>query len=470
MKIHEHIFRTYDIRGKFPSQFSSETVLNIGRAFGVFFGTGKTIVIGNDIRLSSPIIKSVLSAGLMEAGCNIQDVGVCTTPTIYFLAVRNPEIDGGVMITASHNPIDYNGIKVCDGAGVSFHIDNFFSKIKKMIEENTILPLKSTNYGQPASLQNIDVTQYWRYQKDNFKPLKSLNLAVEIGNGTCYPIIEILRSKQMKVHAFHTEPDGHFPVMIPDPAKSSCLRYVQEAVMQNKLDIGIGFDADGDRVGFVDDQGEIISPDQVIMLFGEYLLHKYPKSEILVDIKTSRATFEYLSKLGAQVTFTQVGHSWIHEALLRKGSPFAGELSGHYYFGLEYYGFDDAIFSALRMLEIISNQEQTLSKLVQSLPKYPVTEEIRISCPEEIISDVVLNLTEILVGEASKSITIDGIRAEFEDGWILVRKSGTEPVLSIRAEGISNQRMQYYKEYIIKLVTDEIEEVSRRKKIEKSTF
>ena len=464
MKIHEHLFRTYDIRGKFPEHFSSETVLNIGRALGTFFGREKTIVIGGDVRISTPVIKSALSAGLMETGCNVLDVGVCTTPAIYFLAVKNPEIDGGVMITASHNPIDYNGIKVCNGKGVSFHIDNFFSRIKKIIEQNMIITVKNTEYGQPAILQDINASQYWQYQKDHFKPISSLNLAVEIGNGTCFPIIELLKSKKMTVQAFHAEPDGHFPIMIPDPAKSSCLNYVQEAVTRDKLDIGIGFDADGDRVGFVDDQGVIISPDQVIMLFGKYLFQKYPKGEIMVDVKTSRATFEYLSELGARVKFTRVGHSWIHETLLKSGAVFAGELSGHYYFGVDYYGFDDAIYSALRMLEIVSSQEQTLSNAVRNLPQYQTTEELRIPCPEEIKSEVVSNLKDLLKEEALKSITIDGIRAEFEDGWVLVRKSGTEPVISIRAEAITSQRMHYYEKYIRNLVIDEIEEVTKKTK------
>ncbi len=464
MKISKYLFRNYDIRGKFPKHFSSETVLNIGRAFGTFFGSGKAIVIGGDVRISTPIIKSALSTGLMETGCNIQDVGVCTTPTIYFLAVRNPEIDGGIMVTASHNPIDYNGIKVCDGKGVAFHFNNFFSHIKQMLEQNTIVTVKNTEYGHPAFLQDINTSQYWQFQKELFKPKTSLNLAIEIGNGTCYPIIELLQSKKMNVQAFHSEPNGHFPIMIPDPTKPASLKFVQDAVIRDKLDIGIGFDADGDRVGFVDDQGLIISPDQVIMIFGEQLLQKYPKAEIMVDIKTSRATFEYLSEYGAKVKFTRVGHSWIHEALLKSGAVFAGELSGHYYFGADYYGFDDAIYSALRMLEIISNQEQALSTLVQNLPRYPVTEELRIPCSEAIKSEVVSNLKDLLQEEALESITIDGIRAEFEDGWVLVRKSGTEPVISIRAEATTFQRMQFYKEYVRKLVVDEIEEVTKKTK------
>ncbi|MFX1539009.1 MAG: phosphomannomutase/phosphoglucomutase, partial [Promethearchaeota archaeon] len=402
--------------------------------------------------------------GLMEVGCNILDVGLCTTPTIYFLAVKNTVIDGGIMVTASHNPIDYNGIKVCDQNGVSYHINNLFTQIKEMVEENTMVIVKNTEYGQPVLLQNINTSQYWQFQKDHFLPKTSLNIVVEIGNGTCFPIIKLLKSKKMNTKALHSEPNGHFPVMIPDPATPSSLKFVQEAVIQDKLDIGIGFDADGDRVGFVDDQGVIISPDQVIMLFGEHLLQKYPKAEMMVDVKTSRATFEYLSEQGARVKFTRVGHSWIHEALLKSGAIFAGELSGHYYFGAEYYGFDDAIYSALRMLEIISSQEQNLSRVIQNLPKYPSTEELRISCPEEIISEVVSNLKDILKDEALNSITIDGIRAEFEDGWVLVRKSGTEPVISIRAEAITSQRLHYYEKYIRNLVNDKIEEVMKKTK------
>ncbi|MFX1504920.1 MAG: phosphomannomutase/phosphoglucomutase [Promethearchaeota archaeon] len=465
MKVHEHLFRTYDIRGKFPEHFSSETVLKIGQAFGNFFGSNKTIVIGGDVRISTPIIKSALSTGLMETGCNVQDVGVCTTPAIYFLAANNPQIDGGIMVTASHNPIDYNGIKVCNGEGVSFHIDNFFSKIKRMVEENSAVTVKNSEYGWISPFPDIDASQYWRFQKNKFHPKSQLTIAVEIGNGTCYPIIELLKSKDMHVQAFHPEPDGHFPVMIPDPTKPSSLKFIQDEISNDEYDIGIGFDADGDRVGFIDNQGKIISPDQVIMLFGEFLLQQYPKAKILVDVKTSRATFEYLSKLGAEVNFTRVGHSWIHEGLLKTGAIFAGELSGHYYFGSDYYGFDDAVYSALRMLEIVSEKDQKLSEIVQDLPKYPATEEIRISCFEEIKTNVVLNLKNKLQEEAFNSVTIDGIRAEFRDGWILVRESGTEPVISVRAEATTSQKLEYYTNLIKKLVNEEINVESKKIKL-----
>lgn len=464
MRISEHLFRAYDIRGKFPDQFSSETVLKIGCAFGTVLGPKKTIVIGSDVRISSPIIKSALSAGLMEAGCNVLDIGVCTTPTIYFLAAKNVEIDGGVMITASHNPIDYNGIKVCDKNGVSFQIDNFYRQIKDMVEQNTFRTVKNTEYGQSIILENINTSQYWKFQKNHFNPHKMLKIAVEIGNGTCYPIIELLRSKSMDVQALHSEPNGHFPVMIPDPAKSSCLKFLQETVRRENCDIGVGFDVDGDRVGFVDNQGVIISPDQVIMLFGKYLLQKYPEARIMLDVKTSKATFEYLSELNAKVTFTRVGHSWIHESLIKSGGIFAGELSGHYYFSGDYYGFDDAIYSALRMFEILSAQDQPLSGVIQKLPQYPASEEIRISCPEKIISEVVSNLITFLKEEAINSITIDGIRAEFEEGWILIRKSGTESVISIRAEAFTSHKLTYFQKYAKDLVLAEIERVTKKTK------
>jgi phosphomannomutase/phosphoglucomutase len=464
MKIHEHLFRQYDIRGKFPDQFNSETILNIGRVIGNYFGGAKKIVIGGDVRLSSPIIKSVLSAGLMEVGCHVLDVGLCTTPTIYFLAARNPEIDGGLMVTASHNPIDYNGIKVCDENGVSFHYDNLFSKVKDTLEKGTTSIANGKDYGQPADLSHISTSQYWNFQKVNFNPHKPLNVIVDIGNGTCYPIIKILESRNMNTIALHAKPDGHFPVMIPDPAKSSCLRFIQDEMKNHEVDVGIGFDSDGDRVGFIDDLGKIISPDQIIMIFGEYLLQKKPNAEIMIDIKTSRATYEYLTKLEAEVKFTRVGHSWIHETLLKTGAIFAGELSGHYYFGVDYYGFDDAIFSALRLLEILSLKNQTLSKLIHKLPSYFASEEIRIPCVDKFKQKIVSNIEDILINEAEKAITIDGIRAEFSDGWVLVRKSGTEPVISVRAEAIHPQRLKYYQEYILDLVTTEIEKVTKTAK------
>ncbi|MFX0085607.1 MAG: phosphomannomutase/phosphoglucomutase [Candidatus Hodarchaeota archaeon] len=467
MKITEQIFKPYDIRGKFPEQFNSETILNLGRVIGNYFGLDKNIVIGGDVRLSSPIIRSVLSAGLMEAGCNVLDVGLCTTPTIYFLAARNPEIDGGLMVTASHNPIDYNGIKVCDENGVSFHYDNMFSKVKEILGKGTISTVKIKDYGQQADFSHISTSQYWQFQKESFNPKKPLNVIVDIGNGSCYPIVKILESRNLNAIALHSEPNGNFPFMIPDPAKSASLRFIQDEMKNRDFDVGIGFDSDGDRVGFIDDLGKIISPDQIIMLFGEYLLQKKPKARIMIDIKTSRATYEYLTNLEAEVKFTRVGHSWIHETLLETRAIFAGELSGHYYFGFEYYGFDDAIFSALRLLEILSLKDQTLSTLIQKLPRYFASEEIRIPCADEFKQKIIFNIKDILTNEAEKTITIDGIRAEFKDGWVLVRKSGTEPVISVRAEAVHPQRLKYYQEYIVDLVTTEIDKFTKISRSEK---
>ncbi len=461
MHFSEQIFKTYDIRGKFPEQFSSEVVFYIGRAIGNFFGSEKNIVIGGDVRLSTPIIKTNLSEGLKSMGCNVLDVEVCTTPTIYFLAANNSLVNGGIMVTASHNPIEYNGIKVCNVYGVSYNINNFFIHIKKALEDYKSIGIDNKNYGQSISIQGINNYQYWLFQKENFKPRKELSIGVEIGNGTCYPIIDLLKEKKFIVRSLHSEPDGRFPVMIPDPAKPSSLIYLQKLFKEENFDIGIAFDVDGDRVGFIDNKGVIIKPDHIIMLFGEYLLNKYKKIEIMIDVKTSRATYEYLNELGVNVKFTKVGHSWIHEELLRTGASFAGELSGHYYFGKDYYGFDDAIYSALKMIELLSFREESSSEIIKALPHYFSSEELRIPCPDEYKSAVVSNIKTLLNENAKRIITIDGIRAEFDDGWVLVRKSGTEPVISIRAEATSSQRLNFYKDYIEELVKTHIEKLTK---------
>ncbi len=452
----ENIFRTYDIRGKFPQEISLQTVVNIGRAFGTYFGIKKNVIIGGDVRLSTPIIKTALSMGLMEVGCNVKDIGICTTPTIYFLSANNSSVDFGIMVTASHNPIEYNGIKVCDQNGVSFHIDNFYSEIKRTMNQNDYTVIESHAYGQTPILNGVNNEQFWNYHKNRFYPDKEMNLVVDIGNGTCYPILQVLEGKKMEVLALHPDPDGTFPVMIPDPAKPECLRFIIQSMNQNSHDLGIGFDADGDRVGFVDDKGNIIKPDQVIMLFGQYLIEKVPNGEILIDIKTSKATYEYLENLGAKVKFTRVGHSWIHEELLKRDAIFAGELSGHYYFGEGYFGFDDATFSSLKMIEIVASLEEPISQIIAKLPSYLTSDELRIPCDDSIKSIVVENVKSLLVAEAQNCITIDGVRAEFEDGWVLVRESGTEPVISARAEADTKQKLLYYIDYVKEIVTNEI--------------
>ena len=221
-------------------------------------------------------------------------------------------------------------------------------------------------------------------------------------------------------------------------------------------DLGIGYDTDGDRVGFVDDRGNILFPDQAIMLFGKYLLGENPNCEILIDIKTSRATYEYLTDLGVKVRFTRVGHSWIHEEIMRSGALFAGELSGHYYFKDGYFGFDDAAFSSLKMIEILTTQQRSISSIIEELPSYHTSNEIRIACDDQIKSIVTENLKKRLISEAENCITIDGVRAEFEDGWVLVRESGTEPVLSIRAEAYTKKKLDFYLGFINDLVKEEI--------------
>ena len=452
----DRIFLPYDIRGKFPENFSAKDVFEIGKAFGTIFGKEKNIVIGGDVRKTTPLIKSEISSGLMKTGCNILDIGDCTSPTIYFLAAHNSSVDYGIMVTASHNPIDYNGIKVCDDSGVSFNFQNFYNKVLKIHKSKSYNFPKKQNLGKIVHLPEVSKKQYWDYQKNLFSIQRELKLVLEIGNGACYPIVPLLEEKKVTFQALHAEPDGSFPVMIPDPAKPKSLKYLVEEIKKQKYDLGIGYDADGDRVGFVDDKARIIKPDQVIMIFGEYLLEKYPNPEFLIDIKTSKATFEYLSELGAKISFTRVGHSWIHEKLLRRKAIFAGELSGHYYFGGYYYGFDDAIYSSLRMIEILASSNRPLSAIFDELPFYPASDELRISCDNEAKNRVVESIKKKLMTEATNCITIDGIRAEFEDGWVLVRASGTEPVLSVRAEGKTKNKLSEYYGYIKDLVEREI--------------
>ena len=452
----DSIFRTYDIRGKFPEDYTLETAVTIGKAFGKLFGINKNVIIGGDVRLSTPILKTALTLGLMESGCNVKDIGVCTTPTIYFLAANNINVDFGIMITASHNPIDYNGIKVCDHNGVSYHFDNFFRQIKTLVNQNSLTGVQKDLYGQVPILDGVTSEQFWNFQKENFSPERPANLVIDIGNGTCFPILEVLAEKQMNVDALHSEPDGTFPVMIPDPAKPECLKFIISKMKSGSYDLGIGYDADGDRVGFVDDRGNILFPDQAIMLFGKYLIGKNPKCEIMIDIKTSRATYEYLTALGAKVRFTRVGHSWIHEEIMRSRVVFAGELSGHYYFKDGYFGFDDAAFSSLKMIEILTKQKRSMSSIVEELPSYYSSNELRIPCEDNLKSVVTEKLKKRLISEAENCITIDGVRAEFEDGWVLIRESGTEPVISVRAEGHTQKKLEFYLEYVKDLVNEEM--------------
>lgn len=449
------VFRAYDIRGVYGKDLTPSLALKIGMAFGSFLEAGIEVVVGVDSRLTSPILKSCVIAGLASTGCDCFDVGLVPTPTLYFASIHYGK-KGGVMVTASHNPPQYNGFKLCKG-GVSYSYETGIGNVEKIVETEKFRPVGWEKTGKISKKEVL--LDYVDYILKNRSLEKKLRVVVDAGNGTCGFTEKIFGMLGCEVKVLFGEPDGRFPNHIPDPLKEETLETLRKTVVKEEADIGIAFDGDGDRVGFVDEKGQIIKGDQAFMLFIRETLERCPNSKIIFNVLGSKALSEEIKALGGIPIMTRVGHSYIHETLLRENAVLAGEVSGHYYFGREHYGFDDGVFAAIKMVELLSKTNLKLSELIKKLPKYHSSPEIRISCPDEKKFKVVNVLKEKFEKEGYKLITIDGVRVEFEDGWGLVRASNTEPALVLRFEAQTQKRLEEIKKHILKETRNILERV-----------
>ncbi len=449
------VFRAYDVRGVYGKDLTPDLALKIGMAFGTFLEEDFEVVVGGDSRLTSSALKSCVMAGLASTGCNCFDVGLIPTPVLYFASIHYGE-KGGVMVTASHNPPQYNGFKLCKG-GISYSYETGIGEVEKIVNTGNF---RFVGWEKTGRIDKKEVlSDYIDYITKNRFLEKKLRVIVDAGNGTCGFTEKVFRILGCEVKVLFGEPDGRFPNHIPDPLKEETLETLRKKVVEEKADIGIAFDGDGDRVGFVDERGQIIRGDQAFMLFVKETLKQYPNSKIIFNVLGSKALFEEVKALGGIPIMTRVGHSYIHEALLKENAVLAGEISGHYYFGKEYYGFDDGVFAAVKMVELLSKTNLKLSELIEKLPKYYSSPEIRIPCPDEKKFRVVDVLREKFEKEGYKLITIDGVRVEFEDGWGLVRASNTEPALVLRFEAQTQKRLEEIKQHILKETRNILERI-----------
>lgn len=441
------IFLKNDIRGVYGDVLTADFAYKFAVALSKNLDA-KRIVVGSDNRASSPQLVSAITSGLLSQGVEVTLVGIVPTPAIYYITATE-DFEVGIIITASHNPKEYNGIKVCDSKGASYSYDNLFSMIKE-----TMLNLQVEQVEQDIPDENRElVKKYTDFLKSNLIQDTKLNIAVEYGNGTTSLFSEVIHDE--KKTELGKDMDANFPRILPDPAKDKSYVELKEEFTREKYDMGMIFDTDGDRVGFTDETGAIISPDQVSMLFLDFL-EKH--SSLLIDVKMSKAIRDYANQKGYTVEFTEVGHSKVHENLLNKDFHMAAELSCHYYFNLGYYGFDDGLYAGVEFINIvkqIKNTGSSLSKIVESLPKYRSSKEFRIQCSREKQKTII----EVLRAHAEKNgaeiVDIDGVRCHFEDGWFLVRPSSTEERLSYRVEGVTEDSKEKY----LKLINEVIDDV-----------
>lgn len=436
--INPTIFREYDIRGLADSDLTDENVVLFAHGVGTYFRNhGQTsIVVGRDMRVSSPRIAAGLIKGLNMTGCDVIDIGMVPTPVLYF-SLFHCKTGNGVMITASHNPKEFNGFKVAIDCRTIF--GNEIQNLRKLIESGNF----SSGRG---SIRETDITdEYIDCLISSVQIERKLRIAVDSGNGTCGPLFERLLKKLGLDHVilFKT-PDGTFPNHIPDPVVPEHIQALIDEVKGDGYACGIGFDGDGDRIGTLDEKGEIIWGDVLLAIYAEDLLSRDPGAKIIFEVKCSRGLIERIKELGGEPIMYKTGHSLIKAKMKEEGAPLAGEMSGHVFFADRYYGYDDAMYAALRLCEILGRGE-ALSKLSARVPKYYSTPEIRIDTTDAAKFDIVESLKSDFQRSYSV-IAIDGVRVDFGDGWGLIRPSNTQPVLVLRFEAKTKARLEQIKD------------------------
>jgi phosphomannomutase/phosphoglucomutase len=438
--INPTVFREYDIRGIADTDFTDDNVYVFGRGLGTYYRShGETkVVTAHDVRISSPRITATLQRALNDAGCDVIDIGMAPTPVFYF-SLFHYDIGSGVMVTASHNPKKFNGFKINKNKNSIYGQE--IQKVRKVILENKFVSGK-------GSITKRDIfPQYIDYVVSQVTIKKGLKVAVDTGNGTCGPLAEqILKRIGVEHHILYKEPDGNFPHHLPDPTVVKYITTLIETVKSGTFDCGIGFDGDGDRIGVLDEHGEVIWGDVLLAIYAEKILEKNPGAKIIFEVKCSKGLIERIRELGGIPLMYKTGHSLIKAKMKEEHSPLAGEMSGHIFFADRYYGYDDAMYAGLRLLEILSDDEK-LSVLAQKVPQYFSTPEIRLETSDEKKFHIVEELKNYFKKNYTV-IDIDGVRVDFPDGWGLVRPSNTQPVLVLRFEAKTEQRLEEIKNLI----------------------
>jgi phosphomannomutase/phosphoglucomutase len=439
MAVHAHIFREYDIRGIVERELLGEVPLAIGRAFGsevrARLGAGAfSVAVGYDNRPSSPTLAAGVIAGLRASGVNVVDVGMVPTPVLYYAAARL-NTDGGVQITGSHNPPEYNGFKLLLRGHALYGEE--IQQLRQRIENGDY----ATGNGS-VSTHDI-IPAYLSDVGSRFHLGRPMRIVVDCGNGTGSLVaVQLLRRLGAEVLPLYCESDGTFPNHHPDPTVDANLADLIRTVRAERADYGLAFDGDADRIGAVDGAGRIVRGDILLLLLGLDALQRLGAPQKLVfDVKCSQVVPEVFAQHGGVPVMWKTGHSLIKERMKEVGAPIAGELSGHICFGEDYYGFDDALYGGCRLTELISRSGQTLGELVDAFPKYVSTPEIRVEVSEATKFDVVRRAVEHF-GKGHDVIAVDGARVQFDGGWGLLRASNTQPVLVLRYEAKTAAQLQ----------------------------
>ena len=436
------IFREYDIRGVAERDLSDAAVQDIGRAFGSRLARRgrKTITLGRDCRLSSDRLRDAMAQGLQEAGIDVVDIGIVPTPVLYF-SIHQWKTDGGVMITGSHNPAEYNGFKLCDGPEALHGPE--IQQIADIVDRRQF----ERGAGRMTSRDAIDA--YKTMLVGRFALPRGVRVVVDCGNGTASLVAaDVMERLGCRVSQLFCDMDGRFPNHHPDPTVETNLRDLVGRVTREGAELGIAFDVDADRIGVIDDQARVIWGDRLLILYARDILNRQPGATIISEVKCSQTLYDDIARHGGRAIMWKTGHSLIKAKMKEEGAAAAGEMSGHMFFADRYFGYDDAIYAACRLLEIIAGSERSLSQMLSDLPRTYSTPEIRLDTEENKKFRIVEEATRYFSAQY-ETITVDGVRILFEDGtWGLVRASNTQPVLVLRFEAATERRLSEVRELV----------------------
>jgi phosphomannomutase len=451
---HPTVLREYDIRGIIGETLGPDDARAIGRGFASLLrqAGGKTVAVGYDGRISSPMLAHALCEGLTASGCDVVDVGMGPTPMLYYAEASSEQMDGGIQITGSHNPANYNGFKMVFQGRPFFGDD---------IQEIGRLAATGEWLDGTGTVETHEILEEYverllvGLEGLSTETLGKLRVGWDAGNGAAGPALELLAARLPGEHfTLYTEVDGNFPNHHPDPTVPENLEDLRKLVAEKNLDFGIAFDGDGDRIGAIDGEGRIIWGDQLLMIYAEDLLGRLPGSTIIADVKASRALFDRVAELGGKPLMWKTGHSLIKSKMKETHAPLAGEMSGHVFFADEYYGYDDALYAAVRLIAASARLGRSVTEMRGSMPPVINTPELRFQVDESRKFAAIEEVKQRLAGtDAPKDVSVDdtdGVRVTTRDGWWLLRASNTQDVLVARAESDSQEGLDRLLEQIDK--------------------
>lgn len=442
-----HIFREYDIRGLHEKDLTPDVVVLIGKALGTcLLRKGETTVcVGRDVRTSSPRLHDNLIDGLASTGIHVYDVGEVPTPALYF-SILHLKAGGGVQVTGSHNPVEYNGFKMCHGLAAIY--GEQIQDLRELIEK------KDFEEGFGSVVPNNVLHDYEDDIRRRIKLKRPLKVVIDAGNGCASEIApHLFETLGCEVIPLYCQIDGSFPNHLPDPTVLKYLTDLIARVRETGADFGVGYDGDADRIGAIDGKGRIVPGDRLLAIFAEDVLTRVPGAQIIFDVKCSQALPEYIAKHGGVPVMWKTGHSLIKAKMKETNAPIAGEMSGHIFFSEGFHGYDDAIYASARLASIISRGDESLAEISDAIPKFVSTPELRITATDEDKFRIVSELVDHFKKD-HEVIDIDGVRVLFGDGWGLVRASNTQPVLVMRFEARTEKRMKQIAEAVLSKVRE----------------